>query len=145
MHTLTWAGGKAKCIQRMTRPDEESGRGWWAREELLREESSTCSLVRWNFVYRLKIVARTLSDVINRDRLGGRHSRRSSRGVSEVQSRAFHMIFLVYQKNVNIWRQNKPRKNHDLPVKLNKKCSVCVPVFGRPQCSSPINLKLGAN
>ena len=36
----------------------------------------------------LKIAARTLSNVVNRDRLCGRRTRRNSRGVSEVQSRA---------------------------------------------------------
>jgi len=44
-----------------------------------------CSL---GFRRTLKIAARTLSDVVTRARLCGRHTRRSSRGVSEVQSRA---------------------------------------------------------
>ena len=34
----------------------------------------------------LKIAARTLSDVVTRARLCGHHTRRRSRGVSEVQS-----------------------------------------------------------
>ena len=38
------------------------------------------------FCRTLKITARTLSDVVTRVRLCGRYTRRSSRGVSEVQS-----------------------------------------------------------
>jgi len=44
-----------------------------------------CSL---GFRRTLKIAARTLSDVVTRVRLCGHHTRRGSRGVSEVQSRA---------------------------------------------------------
>ena len=42
----------------------------------------------------LKIAARTLSDVVTRDRLCGRRTRRNSRSVSEVQSRACMLVCL---------------------------------------------------
>jgi len=61
-------------------------------------------------------------------------------------------IFKSYIRNMPRIRPSKKylapknsRKNHDLPVKLNKKCSVFVPVFGRPRWSALINSKLSAN
>ena len=37
--------------------------------DMVTRDRFVCSLVRWDFVYTLEIIARTLSEVVNRERL----------------------------------------------------------------------------